>query len=296
MNRQSRAGRLGLMLAGAVLALLILGPFLWTLSVSFQTETAIAQRPPDWLPEPFSVDNYRYVFTGEIPAAYESRGSLRSPITQEARVLPWGLRNSLLVATGVVVVNLVFGSIAAYTLAREQFRGRIASFYFILGSRLLPPIAVAIPTYMILRQLNLLDTKFALVLVHSAFTLPLTIWVLTLFFRALPEEMEQAAMLDGCTRLGTLLRIVAPVAAPGLAAVGAFSFLFSYSEFLFSLLITSTTNAKTIPVMIAAISGNPDASYTLISVGTVLAVVPALLFAVVFRRYITAGLARSMIS
>lgn len=292
--RRSRLGTAALTLAGVVLAMVILGPFLWTLSASLQTETAIAQRPPDWVPQPLSVENYRYVFTGEIPTAYEVRGLLRSPITQEARVLPWGLRNSVLVGVGVVLVNLVLGTIAAYTLAREQFRGRILSFYFILGSRLLPPIAVAIPTYMILRQLGLLDTKIALVLVHSAFTLPLTIWVLTMYFRVLPEEIEQAALLDGCSRLEVLRRIVVPMSAPGLAAVAAFSFLFSYSEFLFALLTTSTPRAKTIPVMIAAISGNPDASYTLMSVGIIMAIVPALLFALVFRRYITSGLVRSL--
>lgn len=292
--RRSRLGTAALTLAGVVLAMVILGPFLWTLSASLQTETAIAQRPPDWVPQPLSVENYRYVFTGEIPTAYEVRGLLRSPITQEARVLPWGLRNSVLVGVGVVLVNLILGTIAAYTLAREKFRGRILSFYFILGSRLLPPIAVAIPTYMILRQLGLLDTKIALVLVHSAFTLPLTIWVLTMYFRVLPEEIEQAALLDGCSRLEVLRRIVVPMSAPGLAAVAAFSFLFSYSEFLFALLTTSTPRAKTIPVMIAAISGNPDASYTLMSVGIIMAIVPALLFALVFRRYITSGLVRSL--
>lgn len=292
--RRSRLGTVVLTLAGVVLAMVIVGPFLWTLSASLQTETAIAQRPPDWVPQPLSVENYRYVFTGEIPTAYEVRGLLRSPITQEARVLPWGLRNSVLVGVGVVLINLILGTIAAYTLAREKFRGRILSFYFILGSRLLPPIAVAIPTYMILRQLGLLDTKIALVLVHSAFTLPLTIWVLTMYFRALPEEIEQAALLDGCSRLEVLRRIVVPMSAPGLAAVAAFSFLFSYSEFLFALLTTSTPRAKTIPVMIAAISGNPDASYTLMSVGIIMAIVPALLFALVFRRYITSGLVRSL--
>jgi multiple sugar transport system permease protein len=292
--RRSRLGTAALTLAGVVLAMVIVSPFLWTLSASLQTETAIAQRPPDWIPQPLSVENYRYVFTGEIPTAYEVRGLLRSPITQEARVLPWGLRNSVLVGVGVVLVNLILGAIAAYTLAREKFRGRILSFYFILGSRLLPPIAVAIPTYMILRQLGLLDTKIALVLVHSAFTLPLTIWVLTMYFRVLPEEIEQAALLDGCSRLEVLRRIVVPMSAPGLAAVAAFSFLFSYSEFLFALLTTSTPRAKTIPVMIAAISGNPDASYTLMSVGIIMAIVPALLFALVFRRYITSGLVRSL--
>jgi multiple sugar transport system permease protein len=280
--------------AGLVLALAILLPFGWALSASLQTESALFVRPPHWVPEPATIENYRYVFTGEVPQAYETRGLLRSPVTQEARTLPEGLRNSFVVALFVVLINLVLGALAAHTFARERFRGGQAAFVFILGSRLLPAVAVAIPIYMILRELDLLDTKLSLVLVHSAFTLPFTIWVLTLYFRSLPRELEEAARVDGATRFGALRYIVLPLAAPGLAAVGAFAFLFSYSEFMFALLTTSTTNAKTVPVMISAISVNPDASYTLIAVGIVLSIVAPMALALVFRRYITSGLVASL--
>jgi multiple sugar transport system permease protein len=155
-------------------------------------------------------------------------------------------------------------------------------------------MAVAVPIYIILRELGLLDTKTALVLVHSAFTLPFTIWVLTLYFQSLPREIEEAARVDGCRRLGVLRHVVLPLAAPGLAAVGAFSFLFSYSEFLFALLTTSSESAKTVPVMISAISVNPDASYTLIAVGIMLSVAAPILVALAFRRYITSGLVASL--
>jgi multiple sugar transport system permease protein len=280
--------------AGLVLALMILVPFLWALSASLQTESALFERPPHWIPDPATTENYNYVFTGEVPQAYEVRGLLRSPVTQEARTLPEGLRNSFVVAFFVVLINLVFGALAAHTFARERFRGSQAAFVFILGSRLLPVVAVAIPIYMILRELDLLDTKLALVLVHSAFTLPFTIWVLTLYFQSLPREMEEAARVDGATRFETLRYVVLPLAAPGLAAVGAFAFLFSYSEFMFALLTTSTTNAKTVPVMISAISVNPDASYTLIAVGIILSVAAPMALALVFRRYITSGLVASL--
>jgi multiple sugar transport system permease protein len=280
--------------AGLVLALMILVPFLWALSASLQTESALFERPPHWIPDPATTENYNYVFTGEVPQAYEVRGLLRSPVTQEARTLPDGLRNSFVVAFFVVLINLVLGALAAHTFARERFRGSQTAFVFILGSRLLPVVAVAIPIYMILRELDLLDTKLALVLVHSAFTLPFTIWVLTLYFQSLPREMEEAARVDGATRLKTLRYVVLPLAAPGLAAVGAFAFLFSYSEFMFALLTTSTTNAKTVPVMISAISVNPDASYTLIAVGIILSVAAPMALALVFRRYITSGLVASL--
>jgi multiple sugar transport system permease protein len=294
VTRRGTAQTALLAAAGLVLALAILLPFLWALSASLQTESALFERPPDWIPDPPTTENYRYVLTGEVPQAYEVRGLLRSPVTQEARTLPDGLRNSFVVALFVVVINLVLGALAAHTFARERFRGGQAAFVFILGSRLLPAVAVAIPIYMILRELQLLDTKLSLVLVHSAFTLPFTIWVLTLYFRSLPRELEEAARVDGATRFGALRHVVLPLAAPGLAAVGAFAFLFSYSEFMFALLTTSSTNAKTVPVMISAISVNPDASYTLIAVGIVLSIVAPMGLALVFRRYITSGLVASL--
>jgi len=294
MKRKLKLSRVLLVAAAILLGLVIALPFLWVVSASLQTETGIFRRPPSWLPDPVTIDNYGYVFTGKIPEAYAARGLLRSTVTQEAQYLPIGLQNSVMVATTVVVINLLFGTLAAYTFARERFRGQATAFSFILTSRLLPGMAVAIPTYMIIRQMGLLDSKTALVLIYSAFTLPFTIWVLTLYFRSLPRDYEEAAQVDGCTRFQALRHIVLPLAAPGLAAVGAFSFLFSYDEFLFALLTTSSLNSKTVPVMIATISVNPDASYTLIAVGIVLSIIAPIILAIIFRRFITSGLVSSV--
>jgi multiple sugar transport system permease protein len=280
--------------AGILLGLFIVLPFLWALSASLQTELAIFKRPPSWIPAPATVANYLYVFTGRIPEGYAVRGLLRSAITQEARLLPAGLQNSFQVAVGVILINLVLGPLAAYTFARERFRGKDAIYLFIMGSRLLPAVAVAIPTYMIIKRLGLLDTKAALVLIYSAFTLPFTIWVLTLYFRSLPNDVEEAALVDGCTRFTVLREIVLPLAGPGLAAIAAFSFLFSYSEFFFALLITSSAHSKTTPVVIASISVNPDSSYTLIAVGIVVSIIAPILLALFFRRFITSSLVASM--
>jgi multiple sugar transport system permease protein len=280
--------------AGIALAIIILLPFLWALSASLQSESALFKRPPSWVPAPATTGNYQYVFTGKVPQAYEQRGLLRSPITQEARLLPWGLQNSLIIAASVLAVNLIFGTLAAYTFARERFKGGRLALMFVLGSRLLVPMAVAIPIFIILRRLGLLDTKLALILVHSAFTLPFTIWVLTLYFSSLPRELEEAALVDGCSRFGALRHVVLPLAAPGLAAIGVFSFLFSYDEFLFALLTTSSISSKTIPVMISAISVNPDASYSLISVGIILSIFAPIVVALIFRRYIISGLVSSL--
>jgi ABC-type glycerol-3-phosphate transport system permease component len=155
-------------------------------------------------------------------------------------------------------------------------------------------MAVAIPIYQILRRSALLDTKLGLILVHSSFTLPFSIWVLTLYFRSLPREIEEASLVDGSTRLRTLLWIAIPLAAPGLAAVAAFSFLFSYNEYLFALLITQSPESKTIPVAIATIAQNPGMSYSLIAVGVILAIIAPLTLALVFRGYIARGLVTSL--
>ena len=294
MRRRRRLASVFYAVAGVVLALVILIPFLFVLSASLQTESELIRRPPPIVAPHPTVDNYDYVFTGAVPAAYASKELLRGTVTQDVRQIPKGLRNSFLVATGTVLINLVFATLAAYTFARERFRGRQTAFAFILGSRLLPSVAVAVPIYVALRTLGLLDSKLGLVLIYSAFTLPFSIWVLTLFFRSLPFEIEEAARVDGCTRLETLRHVVLPLAAPGLAAIAAFSFLFSYSEFLFALFTTETPHAKTIPVIIASVSVNPDASYTLIAVGIVLSMIAPIVFALAFRRYITSGLVASL--
>ncbi len=292
MTARRTLGRVVLYALAVALLIYILGPFVWLLSASFQTDIALFQQPPEWIPDPFLTDNYRYVFTGEIPGE-QGIGAVAS-FTQEARRIPRSLGNSLIVALAVLAVNLLLATVAAYTFARERFRGREVAFFFILGSRLLPPVAVAIPIYQILRQTALLDTRLGLILVHSSFTLPFSIWVLTLYFRGLPREIEEASLVDGASRLRALFSIAIPLAAPGLAAIAAFSFLFSYNEFLFALLLTQSPGSKTIPVAIAAIAQNPDASYSLIAVGVILAIIAPLMLALVFRGYIARGLVTSM--
>jgi multiple sugar transport system permease protein len=294
VRRRRRIATVLYVCAGVVLALVILVPFLYVLSASLQTESELIRRPPPIVAPNPTVDNYDYVFTGAVPAAYASKELLRGTVTQDVRQIPKGLRNSLIVAAGTVLINLVFATLAAYTFARERIRGLYAAFVFILGSRLLPSVAVAVPIYVALRSMGLLDSKLGLILIYSAFTLPFSVWVLTLYFSSLPVDIEDAARVDGCTRFQALRHVVLPLAAPGLAAIGAFSFLFSYSEFLFALFTTETAHSKTIPVIIASVSVNPDASYTLIAVGIVLSMIAPILFALVFRRYITSGLAASL--
>ena len=276
------------------LIIFIIGPFVWMAVASLQGENALLKRPPEIIPRNPTLDNYRYVFTGEIPTSYEVKGQLRSRISQEARLIGPALKNSFIVATVVLVINLVFGTPAAYTFARMRFRGKKPSYNFILASRLLPAMAIAIPYYVIVLTLKLLDTYLALILVYSSLTLPFTIWFLTLYVSNIPSEMEDAGLVDGCTRFQALTKILVPMMAPGLVAAAAFAFMTSYNEFLFARFLTQSIKSQTGPVIIASIAGNPDASYSLISVCITVGLIPPLILAVTMRKWLTEGLSASV--
>ncbi|MCX8061609.1 MAG: carbohydrate ABC transporter permease [Anaerolineales bacterium] len=277
-----------------LLIIYILGPFLWMAIASFQGENELLKRPPSIIPQNPTTDNYRYVFTGEIPTAYEVKGQLRSRISQEARLIAPALKNSFIVAIVVMVINLLIGTPAAYTFARINFRGKALWYNFILGSRLIPVMAVAIPYYVIIKNLKLLDTYQGLILIYCALTLPFTIWFLSMYISNIPREMEDAALVDGCTPFQALVNIVVPLMAPGLVAASAFAFMTSYNEFLFARLITQSIKSQTGPVIIASIAGNPDASYSLISVCITLGLIPPLILAITMRKWLTEGLSASI--
>lgn len=290
LGRRHVVRTVGLWGATALVGLFVLGPILWMVDSSLQGENELLSRPSHVLPVNPSFDNYNYIFTGEIPRSFAVRGAIRSRISQEARQIPQALENSVIVALGVTLINLLLGSLAAYSFARIRFRGKGLTFNFLLGSRLLPAMAIAIPYYTIINGLGQLDTYTALIVVYLTFTLPFTVWFLREYFLLLPKETEDAALIDGCNRFQTLVHIVLPLAAPAMVAAGAFAFMASYNEFLFALLLTQTINSQTLPVIIASVAVNPDASFALISVSVVLAMVPPLLFAIGIRRYLTRGL------
>jgi multiple sugar transport system permease protein len=277
-----------------ILIVFVAGPFVWMAVASLQGENALLKRPPEMIPRNPTFDNYRYVFTGVIPTAYEVKGQLRSRISQEARLIGPALKNSFVVASVVLLINLLLGTPAAYTFARIKFRGKKVSYSFILASRLMPAMAIAIPYYVIILTLKLLDTYLSLILIYASLTLPFTIWFLTLYISNIPSEMEDAGLVDGCTRFQAMRYILLPMMAPGLVAAAAFAFMTSYNEFLFARFLTQSIKTQTGPVIIASISGNPDASYSLISVCITLGIIPPLILAVTMRKWLTEGLSASI--
>jgi multiple sugar transport system permease protein len=277
-----------------LLFLFIVMPFLWMAIASFQGENELLSRPPHLIPQNPTLDNYNYVFTGKIPTAYEVTGQLRSRISAEARLIAPALKNSFIVAGVVMLLNLLLATPAAYTFARMAFKGNKPAYNFILASRLLPAMAIAIPYFVIIQTFKLMDTYQALILVHLVLTLPFTIWFLTLYISNIPREMEDAGLVDGCTPFQALIRIVVPMMIPGLVAAAAFAFMTSYNEFLFARFLTQSIDSQTSPVIIASIAGNPDASYSLISVCITLGLIPPLILAITMRKWLTEGLSASI--
>ncbi|HTP02814.1 MAG TPA: carbohydrate ABC transporter permease [Anaerolineales bacterium] len=277
-----------------LLIIYIAGPFLWVMSASFQGENELLKKPPSIIPQHPTTDNYRYVFTGKVPTSYEVKGQLRSRISQEARLIAPALKNSFIIAFSVLLINLLFATPAAYAFARMRWRFKGGAYNFILASRLMPAIAIAIPYYVIIQSLKLMDTHLSLILVHSALTIPFSIWFLTLYISNTPRDMEEAGLVDGCNNLQVLTRIVVPMILPGLVAMSAFAFMTSYNEFLFARFLTTSISSQTGPVIISSISGNPDVSYSLISVCLTLGMIPPIILAITMRKWLTEGLSSTI--
>lgn len=290
MKRGSLLSFLLVHVLSVIVLLFVLGPFIWIFLCSLQGEADLFVVPPNWIPKRVILDNYRYIFTGEIPTAYEVRGLIRSRISQEARYILPTLLNSFTIALAVMAINLTLASPAAYAFSRFRFPGKTPLYIYIITSRLLPAMAIAIPFYFIIQSLNLLDTKLSLILIHSVYTVPFSTWFLTLYFGEIPRDVEFAALVDGCNPLQAFLYVLLPMAVPGLSAAAAFAFVFSYSEFLFPLLLTQTLKSRTMSVLIASLANNPDVSYALLSVCVVLAIIPLLLIGFFFRNYVTKGM------
>jgi len=255
-----------------VLALLVLGsafPFYWAVLASFTPEARLF-RGPSLLPTELVLDHYRALFT------------------QRNFWVP--IRNSLVVAGTTTVFCVTVGALCAYALARLEFRGKLALLGFILAVGMFPQISVVSPLYMLLRSLKLINTYPGLILPYFTFAMPLTVWLLVGFFRQLPAELEEAAMVDGASRLRAFGEVILPLAVPGLATTAILTFVYSWNEFLFALSFTLGPERQTVPVAIALFRGMYQVPWGQILAAAVVATAPVTLLVLAFQRRIVQGL------
>ncbi|MGR3572911.1 carbohydrate ABC transporter permease [Brevirhabdus sp.] len=285
-----------ILLGALVLAIYVLAPVTWLVSSSFQTEAEIVSVPPHWIPDDPTIQNFEAIFgaTEKAPVTYETRSG-QDPasggfIPSTAGNLLPAMWNSFLVATLVVILNLLVGVPAAYALAKIRFYGRDASIYFILITRVIPDIALVVPFFLVIRNLGMLDSIGSLVLTYLAVTVPFSVFILVGYFEGLPDELDKAARVDGCSRFQALVRVFLPLSLPSLVAVVLFTFLTSWNEFLLALMFTQTEASQTLPIILAAFTSDFTISFSFINAAGVLAIIPPVIVAVIFERYIVSGL------
>jgi multiple sugar transport system permease protein len=245
--------------------------------------------------EGLSLENYRYIFTGELPSAHRAQGANRTMISDTARQVPQSLLNSTEIALAVMAINLILGAPAAFLYARYIFPGKRVSFLFLILSPLVPTIALITPIYMMVEAAGLIGTKIGIILVHSAKALPFTVLILSVFFRKMPRELFEAAIIDGCTRFQTFTRIAVPMALPPLAATGLFAFMLSYAEFMFSLVLSGGAGSRPVSVVMAALARNVDVSWSLLNTAIFIAIIPTLILVVLIWRLVVEDLVRGAV-
>jgi len=269
--RPRRAAR-GVLFAAAVLlvAAAALFPFYYAVLTSFKTGTALFE--VDYVPRDFSLQNYRTVL---------ETGSFVDNIF-----------NSLTVAAAVTLLSLAMSVTAAYSLGRVPFRGRRTLLLTVLAVSMFPPVAVLSGLFEAVRWMGIYNSPLALVFSYMIFTLPFTVWVLTSFMRALPAELEEAAIVDGAGPPTVVLRIFLPLMWPALASTGLLAFIAAWNEFLFALTFVLNDENRTVPVGIALLSGTSEheTPWGVIMAASVLVTLPLVVLALVFQRKIVAGL------
>lgn len=257
-------------LAGIALVAMLLVPVYWMIVASFTPEARLFEPVSSPLPVDPTLAHYR--------ALVAERGFL----------LP--IRNSLVVAALTTLIAVPVAALCAYALARMRMRGKGPLLALVLAVSMFPQISVVAPLYLLLRELRLIDTYPGLVLPYISFTTPLAVWLLTGFFRALPRELEEAAMVDGASRLRAMRDVVLPLAAPALASTAILTFLYCWNEFLFALSFTLGPERQTVPVAIALFRGRYQVPWGQILAAAVVATVPVALVVLAFQRRIVAGL------
>ncbi len=247
-------------------------PVLWTFVTSFKTQKEFFSYPPVFVPQQIDLHNY----IGAMIPPPDGRNGFKS------------LMDSGIIALGTTILSMILGAPAAYSLARWKTGGDDLSFW-ILSTRMFPPVAAALPLFFIFQKLKLLDTYYVLILANTIFVLAFVIWMLKGYFEDLPTELEEAALIDGCSSFRAFTLIALPLVAPGLVATTLFAFVFTWNEFLFALLLTRRA-VRTLTVMVPSLVGGHEILWGEIAAAGIVAIIPGIVLALLLQRYLIRGL------
>lgn len=279
----TRGGRVFFYLMMGLTAVWLLAPIFWLFLLSIMDQSEALSVPPHWIPQNPTAANYIAFFKPSQSQALLGADAIQA--------MPRAIANSLIVAISVAVINVIIGSMAAYSFARLKFRGSGFLMIIYLASRMVPAIGLMIPLYVVMQALGLLNTLGSLILVETAETLPFAIWLLASYFKAIPRELEDAARIDGCSWLSAMIKVFLPIATPCLVATGVFGFMSSWGSFLYPLLFTSGPGKATLPVIVSNFATDLMADYGLLSTAGIFAILPPFILALWFQRWIVGGMA-----
>ncbi|MBG0830281.1 carbohydrate ABC transporter permease [Planomonospora sp. ID67723] len=274
MTRDTRGVRRALLhLVLAVVAALYLSPLVYMVSTSFKTREGAGSTDPQWIPDPFTADAYREILS-----------------SQDSPILTWFV-NSLIAATGHAALVLVTAAPAAYALARLDFRGRTAIFTMVVATLFVPPVVLLIPNFLIVNELAWVDSLPAVIVPAAAGAFG--VFFLRQFFLTLPEELEEAAELDGCNRWQIFTTVVLPLARPALVTLFLLAFLTNWNDFLWPIYVLLSPDSLTLPAGLGNFQGANNIRYDLLMAGAVIASLPVIALYLVAQRWVIEGISRS---
>jgi multiple sugar transport system permease protein len=270
LSRHIGPGRTVIAVGLTILMIVCLFPFLWMALSSIKTLGELYTVPPQWWPNTPTLENYYEVlFESNIPRYF---------------------LNSMVIAVGSTALALALAVFASYGFARFRFRGKPFLQVFVLVGQLMPTAAIIVPLFITLRVLGLVNTYWGLVLVYMIITLPLSVWMLTSYFKAIPIELEEAAIVDGASRLGVLFRITLPLSVPGIVAVMVYAFVTTWNEFIFALCFATDSSVKTLPIGLAEFSTEFNTDWGAVMAASLVMTLPIAGLFFAMQRYFVEGL------
>lgn len=269
--RSRRLWNRGFLIAIAIASCaIIVFPYYWMIVTSVQPTARLFDYPPHLGPVDAQWQHYVDIFSHRPVAVW--------------------LWNSVRVALATTVAAMALGALGGYALSRFRFRGRGAAGFMILVTQMLPTTLMVIPIYMIFKSISMLDTLSGLALAYTTFALPYCLWMMKGFFDTIPRDIEEAAAVDGCSRLAILFKVVLPLSAPGLVATALFSFILAWDEYLFGITLTRSPATRTMAVGIATFIGEYGTPWDLIMTASAIATIPVLVMFLFLQRYLIQGL------
>jgi ABC-type glycerol-3-phosphate transport system permease component len=266
----SWTARITILVSVVLLVFVCLFPFLWMALSSIKTLRELYTVPPVWFPEIPTFANYmKVLFDSNIPRYF---------------------LNSTIISLGSTAIALALAIFASYGFARFRFRGKAGFQAFILVGQLLPTAAIIVPLFITLRYFGLVNSYLGLILIYTIITLPLSVWMLTSYFRAIPVELEEAAIIDGASRLGILFRITLPLSLPGLVAIIVYAFVTTWNEFIFALVFAQDYRVKTLPIGIAEFSTEFNTDWGAVMAASLIMTLPVAILFLAMQKLFVGGL------